>query len=180
MKYSNEGSILKGVHIMNVSVIGIDIAKNVFQLHGIDSQGNVVLKERVSRKKFLTVLSTLPKCLIGMEACSTSNYWGRELTKLGHNVKLVSPQYVKPYVKTNKNDSQDAEAICEAVTRLNMRFVAIKSIEQQDILSLHQSTLTSNKSTYRAHKSFESLTIRIRGNLTSRNYPYPSTSTTYS
>jgi transposase len=97
---------------MNVNVIGIDIAKNVFHLHGIDSQGKVVLKERVSRKKFLTVLSNLPQCLIGMEACSTSNYWGRELTKLGHTVKLISPQYVKPYVKTNKNDSQDAEAIC--------------------------------------------------------------------
>lgn len=123
---------------MSISVIGIDIAKNVFQLHGIDSHGNVVLKERVSRKKFLPVLSNLPKCLIGMEACSTSNYWGRELTKLGHIVKLISPQYVKPYVKTNKNDSQDAEAICEAVTRPNMRFVAIKSIEQQDILSLHR------------------------------------------
>ena len=123
---------------MSVSVIGIDIAKNVFQLHGIDNQGKVVLKERVSRKKLLTVLSNLPKCLIGMEACSTSNYWGRELTKLGHTVKLISPQYVKPYVKTNKNDSQDAEAICEAVTRPNMRFVAIKSVEQQDILSLHR------------------------------------------
>lgn len=123
---------------MSISVIGIDIAKNVFQLHGIDSHGNVVLKERVSRKKLLTVLSNLPKCLIGMEACSTSNYWGRELTKLGHTVKLISPQYVKPYVKTNKNDSQDAEAICEAVTRPNMRFVTIKSIEQQDILSLHR------------------------------------------
>lgn len=123
---------------MSVSVIGIDIAKNVFQLHGIDSKGKVVLKERVSRKKLLTVLSNLPKCLIGIEACSTSNYWGRELTKLGHTVKLISPQYVKPYVKTNKNDSQDAEAICEAVTGPNMRFVAIKSIEQQDILSLHR------------------------------------------
>lgn len=91
---------------MSVSVIGIDIAKNVFQLHGIDNKGKVVLKERVSRKKLITVLSNLPKCLIGIEACSTSNYWGRELTKLGHTVKLISPQYVKPYVKTNKNDSQ--------------------------------------------------------------------------
>lgn len=86
---------------VSVSVIGIDIAKNVFQLHGIDNQGKVVLKERVSRKKLLTVLSNLPKCLIGMEACSTSNYWGRELTKLGHTVKLISPQYV-PMLKRIK------------------------------------------------------------------------------
>lgn len=123
---------------MIVKVLGIDIAKNVFQLHGVDDSGNLSLKKRLNRKSLLVFLSNMPACLIGMEACSTSNYWGRELTKLGHKVKLISPQFVKPYVKTNKNDYNDAEAICEAVTRPNMRFVAIKSIDQQDVQALHR------------------------------------------
>lgn len=95
--------------------------------------GKVVVKQRLSRDRVIGFMSNLPCCLVGMEACGSSNHWTRELTKLGHTVKLISPQYVKPYVKTNKNDYNDAEAICEAVTRPHMRFVAIKTIEQQDI-----------------------------------------------
>jgi len=123
---------------MCVKVLGIDIAKNVFQLHGVDELGKVSLKKRLQRKNLLTFLSNMPCCLIGMEACSSSNYWAREILKLGHEVKLISPQYVKPYVKTNKNDYNDAEAICEAVDRPNMRFVSVKSIDQQDVQSLHR------------------------------------------
>lgn len=123
---------------MCVKVLGIDIAKNVFQLHCVDELGKVSLKKRLQRKSLLTFLSNMPCCLIGMEACSSSNYWAREIMKLGHEVKLISPQYVKPYVKTNKNDYNDAEAICEAVDRPNMRFVSVKSVDQQDIQSLHR------------------------------------------
>lgn len=123
---------------MEVKVLGIDISKRVFQIHGIDTNGKVVVKQRLSRDRFIGFMSNLPCCLVGMEACGSSNHWARELTKLGHIVKLISPQYVKPYVKTNKNDYNDAEAICEAVTRPHMRFVAIKSIEQQDIQAIHR------------------------------------------
>lgn len=123
---------------MTIKVLGIDIAKNVFQLHGVDSRGEVILKKRLTRKSLLPFLSTISPCLIGMEACCGSNYWGREFIKLGHEVKLMSPQFVKPYVKTNKNDYNDAEAICEAVTRPTMRFVAIKSVDQQNIQALHR------------------------------------------
>lgn len=129
----------KGTHTMeNVTTLGIDIAKNVFQLHGIDKQGKVVLQQRVSRSKFPTILANLPPCLIGIEACATSNYWALKFQSFGHTVKLMSPQYVKPYVKTHKNDAKDAEAICEAVTRPTMRFVAIKSKDQQAIQSIHR------------------------------------------
>ena len=123
---------------MNVKVIGIDLAKNVFQLHGIDEKGKVVLQKKVSRTKLAEVMVNLPPCLIGMEACGGAHYWARKFSSFGHTVKLMSPQYVKPYVKTNKNDAADAEAICEAVTRSNMRFVPIKSEEQQDIQALHR------------------------------------------
>jgi transposase len=121
-----------------VAVLGIDIAKNVFQLHGVNSKGRCVLKKRVSRDKLLSFMGSLPSCLVGLEACGSSHHWARHLKVLGHEVKLMSPQYVKPYIKTNKNDRNDAEGICEAVSRPSMHFVSIKSIEQQDIQALHR------------------------------------------
>lgn len=121
-----------------ITTVGIDLAKNIFQLHAVDEYGKTVLKKRLSRGQLLPFVANLPACLIGMEACGGSNYWAREFVKLGHDVKLMAPQFVKPYVKSNKNDSADAEAICEAVTRPNMRFVPIKNIESQDMQSLHR------------------------------------------
>jgi transposase len=112
-------------------------AKNVFQVHGISSSGKVLIRKQLRRAEMKKFFCNLPPCLIGMEACGGSHYWGRELKKFGHTVKLMAPQYVKPYVKTNKSDQRDAEAICEAVTRPTMRFVAIKTPEEQAILSLH-------------------------------------------
>lgn len=123
---------------MEISTIGIDIAKRIFHIHGIDKNGKMVLRKTLMRDQLLNFIANLPKCLIGIEACGSANYWARELIKLGHEVKLISPQFVKPYVKTNKNDKADAEAISEAVSRPNMRFVPIKTIEQQDILCLHR------------------------------------------
>lgn len=123
---------------MDVTILGIDIAKQVFQLHGLDKKGKVVLRKQVSRKKLSEVIVNLPPCVIGMEACGGANYWARVFEKMGHTVRLISPQFVKPYVKSNKNDYNDAEAICEALTRPNMRFVQIKRVDQQDIQSLHR------------------------------------------
>jgi transposase len=123
---------------MNIKRIGIDLAKQVFQLHGVDGQEKVVLRKQIRREQLLDHFKKLPPCLIGMEACGGAHYWARELQKLGHTVKLMAPQFVKPYVKSNKNDANDAEAICEAVARPNMRFVAIKTIAQQDIQAIHR------------------------------------------
>lgn len=123
---------------MNIKRVGIDLAKQVFQLHGVDGQEKVVLRKQLRRTQMLDYFKKLPPCLIGMEACSSAHYWARELQKLGHTVKLMAPQFVKPYVKSNKNDANDAEAICEAVARPTMRFVAIKSIAQQDIQAVHR------------------------------------------
>lgn len=123
---------------MKIVTIGIDLGKNVFHLHGVNERGKVILKKKVSRSKLIETIVNIPCCLIGLEACSGAHYWAREFTKLGHTVRLMAPQFVKPYVKSNKNDYADAEAICEAVTRPTMRFVAIKEVEQQDILSLHR------------------------------------------
>jgi transposase len=123
---------------MEISVLGIDLAKSVFQLHGVDLKGKNVLRKRLSRGQLLAFVANLPNCLIGMEACGGAHYWARELRKLGHRVKLISPQFVKPYVKSNKNDAADAEAICEAVTRPHMRFVSIKEVDQQDLQNLHR------------------------------------------
>ncbi|HHL2641506.1 TPA: IS110-like element ISYen1 family transposase, partial [Yersinia enterocolitica] len=122
---------------MKVSTLGIDLAKNVFQLHGVGCNGQTVLKKKLTRDKFLPFLMQLEPCLIGMEACASSHHFARVLRQYGHEVKLIPPQYVKPYVKTNKTDAADAEAICEAVARPNMRFVQIKTAEQQAILVLH-------------------------------------------
>ncbi|MGB4499426.1 MAG: IS110 family transposase [Methylococcaceae bacterium] len=123
---------------MNVKRIGIDLAKQVFQLHGVDYNEKVVLKKQLTRTKMLTYFQSLRPCLIGMEACGSAHYWARELQKLGHTVKLMAPQFVKPYVKSNKNDANDAEAICEAVSRPNMRFVTIKTVAQQDVQAVHR------------------------------------------
>jgi len=123
---------------MKIKTIGIDLAKNVFQIHRVDIGGQAVVKKQLRRNQMATYFVKLEPCLIGMEACASAHFWARKLTAMGHTVKLMPPQYVKPYVKTNKNDAADAEAICEAVTRSNMRFVPIKNVEQQTILSFHR------------------------------------------
>lgn len=118
--------------------IGIDLSKNIFQIHGVDQHEKPVLRKKVSREDFSKVMANITPCLIGMEACGSAHYWARRLEKYGHTVKLMPGQHVKPYVQNNKNDARDAEAICEAVNRPRMRFVPIKSIEQQDIQALHR------------------------------------------
>ena len=123
---------------MKITTVGIDLAKNVFQVHGVDQRGKPVVERRLKRKQVLAFFAQLPPCLIGMEACGGAHYWARMLQAQGHTVQLMAPQFVKPYVKTNKTDAADAEAICEAVTRLNMRFVPIKNADQQSVLSLHR------------------------------------------
>src|SRR5512143_3183917 len=123
---------------MNITTVGIDLAKNVVQVHGVDERGKPVLRKQMKRAHVLAFFANLPPCLIGMEACSSAHYWARQLQRFGHTVKLMAPQFVKPYVKTNKHDAADAEAICEAVGRPSMRFVAIKTIEQQAVLALHR------------------------------------------
>jgi transposase len=124
--------------MQTVTTIGLDIAKSVFQVHGIDAAGAVVIRRQLKRRYVLAFFEKLPSCLIGIEACATSHYWSRELQALGHSVRLIPPAYVRPYVKRQKNDSTDAEAICEAVARPNMRFVPTKTIEQQSGLVLHR------------------------------------------
>lgn len=123
---------------MNPTTIGLDIAKSCFQVHGVDEHGKTALQKRLRRTQVLGYFANLPRCLIGIEACGSAHHWARELSKLGHEVKLMAPQFVKAYVKTNKNDARDAEAICEAVARPNMRFVPIKTVEQQELLMLHR------------------------------------------
>lgn len=123
---------------MKITTIGIDLAKDVFQVHGVDSHGKVVLRKQIRRGEMTKFFVNLSPCLIGMEACGSAHYWARRLIEYGHTTKLMAPQFVKPYVKTNKNDMADAEAICEAVARPNMRFVPVKNIEQQAILSIHR------------------------------------------
>jgi transposase len=121
-----------------VSTIGLDIAKSVFQVHGVDVAGAVVIRKRISRAKVLEYFGELPPCLVGIEACPSAHHWGRELQKLGHVIRLIPPSYVKAYLKRSKNDANDAAAICEAVTRPSMRFVPIKTKEQQTALMLHR------------------------------------------
>ena len=123
---------------MQITTVGLDLAKRIFQLHAVDASGDVVVRKALRRSQVLPFFTKLPPCLIGMEACGTSHHWARELTELGHEVRLMPPAYVKPYVKRGKNDAMDAEAICEAVTRPTMRFVVMKSAEQQAALSLHR------------------------------------------
>ena len=121
-----------------ITTIGLDIAKSVFQVHGVDANGHLVIRRQLKRRHVLAFFQKLPPCLIGIEACATSHYWSRQLQALGHTVRLMPPAYVKPYVKRQKNDAADAEAICEAVTRANMRFVETKTAEQQSCLTLHR------------------------------------------
>src|SRR5215218_1306866 len=123
---------------MPVTRIGLDLAKNVFQAHGDDEHGTVVLRKQLRRREVLTFFASLPPCLIGIEACSASHHWARELTALGHQVRMMPARYVKPHVQRGKNDALDAAAICEAVSRPTMRFAAIKSVEQQSALTLHR------------------------------------------
>lgn len=124
---------------MQVTTIGLDLAKNLFQVHGVDAEGATVIRKRLGRSSLLSFFSKLPPSVVGIEACATAHYWARELRALGHEVRLMPPAYVKPYIKRGKNDAADAEAICEAVMRPNMRFVPVKSAEQQSLLMLHRS-----------------------------------------
>jgi transposase len=121
-----------------ITTVGLDLAKTVFQIHGADGEGRPVVRRKLRRAKVLAFFTGLPSCLVGMEACASAHYWARELQALGHEVRLIPPQYVRPFVKTNKNDASDAEAICEALMRPTMRFAAVKSAEQQSILMLHR------------------------------------------
>ncbi len=121
-----------------VTTVGLDIAKSVFQVHGVDGDGNIIVRRQLKRRYVVAWFQKLPPCLVGIEACASAHHWSRELQALGHTVRLMPPAYVKPYVKRHKNDATDAEAICEAVTRPNMRFVATKTPEQQSCLTLHR------------------------------------------
>src|SRR5450432_2497032 len=121
-----------------ITTIGLDLAKNIFQVHGVDETGTAVVVKRLRRSQVIGFFAGLRPCLVGMEACATAHHWARELTELGHEVRLMPPQYVKAYVKRNKNDAADAAAICEAVKRPSMRFVAVKTAEQQATLMLHR------------------------------------------
>src|ERR1700683_1174810 len=124
--------------MQTITTIGLDIAKSVFQVHGVDAAGQVVIRRQLKRRSVLTFFEKLPPCLVGIEACASSHHWSRELQAFGHTVRLMPPAYVKPYVKRQKNDMVDAEAICEAVARANMRFVPTKTLEQQGCLMLHR------------------------------------------
>jgi transposase len=121
-----------------ITTVGLDIAKSVFQVHGVDARGSAVVRRQLKRRYVLAFFKKLPPCLVGIEACATSHHWSRELQALGHTVRLIPPAYVKPYVKRQKNDAADAEAICEAVQRPSMRFVPTKTPEQQSCLMLHR------------------------------------------
>ena len=123
---------------MEITTVGLDLAKSVFQVHAVDRHGKKVLNKQLKRDQVAAFFVNLPPCLIGMEACGSAHYWARKLASYGHTVRLMAPQFVKPYVKSNKNDVADAEAICEAVARPNMRFVSVKTVEQQAVLSLHR------------------------------------------
>src|SRR5476651_1400548 len=123
---------------MKITTIGIDLAKSAFAVHGVNEHGREVLKKVLKRDQVAKFFANLQPCLIGMEACGSAHHWARKLQGFGHDVRLIAPQFVKPYVKTNKNDAADAEAICEAVARPNMRFVPIKNVEQQAVLAQHR------------------------------------------
>ena len=152
--------------MQTVTTIGLDIAKSVFQVHGVDGAGQVVIRRQLKRRYVLAFFQKLPSCVVGIEACASSHHWSRELQALGHTVRLMPPAYVKPYVKRQKNDMADAEAICEAVTRANMRFVPTKTPEQRSGLMLHRTRhllirqQTSVINTIRAHLAEFGITRR--------------------
>jgi len=123
---------------MKVTTVGLDLAKNVFQIHAVDERGKLVVRKQLRRDQMAVFFAKLPPCLVGMEACTSAHHWARKLQVFGHTVRLIAPQFVKPYVKTNKNDAADAEAICEAVSRPSMRFVAVKNVAQQALLAMHR------------------------------------------
>jgi transposase len=123
---------------MNITTVGIDLAKNIFQIHGVNEQGKRVLRKQLRREQLMAFFANLPPCLVGLEACGGAHHWARKLQACGHTVRLMAPQFVKPYVKGNKTDAADAEAICEAVSRPSMRFVPLKNVEQQATLALHR------------------------------------------
>lgn len=129
---------LKGAILMQVTTVGLDLAKSVFQVHGVDAAGQVTVVRQLRRAQVLTFFGRLGPCLVGMEACGSAHYWAREIAALGHEVKLIPPAYVKPYVRRNKTDAADAAAICEAVARPGMRFVAVKTPERQAVMSMHK------------------------------------------
>ncbi len=129
---------VRGGTSMNLTTIGLDVAKYVFQVHGVDAEGRPVLRRRLRRSQVAGFFANLPPCVVGVEACCGAHYWSRVIGRFGHTIRLIAPQFVKPYVKSNKNDANDAEAICEAVSRPQMRFVPAKSVEQQDIQALHR------------------------------------------
>src|SRR5918996_304518 len=130
---------------MQITTIGLDLAKNLFEVHAVDGDGQVVVRRRLARAEVVPFFATLAPCRIGVEACGTAHYWARELIALGHDVRLMPAQYVKPYVKRGKNDAADAEAICEAVTRPTMRFVPVKTPDQQSVMMLHRVRLMLNR-----------------------------------
>ena len=137
-KWTSRDTHGKGAFIMKIATVGLDLAKNVLQFHAGDSQGHLVARKQLRRTEVLRYFAKLEPCAVGMEACGSSHYWGREFAKLGHTVRLVAPQFVRPYVKSNKTDAADAEAICEAIQRPHMRFVPVKTQAQQTMLSLHR------------------------------------------
>ncbi len=145
----------------SVATIGLDIAKSAFQVHGVDAAGQVVVRQRLARRRVLAFFEKLAPCLVGMEACSSSHYWARELIARGHEVRLMPAQYVKPYVKRGKNDTADAEAICEAVTRPTMRFVPVKTPEQQSVMMLHRVRLMLNRQRTQLSNSIRA-SLRVR------------------
>ncbi len=161
--------------MQTITTIGLDIAKSVFQVHGVDNDGKVVIRRQLKRRYVLAFFEKLQPCLVGIEACASSHHWSRELPALGHTVRLMPPAYVKPYVKRQKNDAADAEAICEAVTRTNMRFVPVKTPEQQSGLMLHRTRhlfirqQTSVINAIRAHLAEFGVTAAV-GRKASRNY----------
>src|SRR6058998_3328670 len=156
--------------MQSITTIGLDIAKSVFQVHGVDAGGQVVIRRQLKRRYVLAFFQKLPSCLVGIEACASAHHWSRELQALGHTVRLMPPAYVKPYVKRQKNDATDAEAICEAVTRANMRFVETKTPEQQSCLMLHRTRhlfirqQTSVINAIRAHLAEYGIVARVGRN----------------
>src|SRR5256714_5468666 len=145
-----------------ITTVGFDLAKNVFQIHGIDAAGATVLRKQLRRGQVLAFFSKLPRCVVGMEACATAHYWARELRTLGHEVRLMPAQYVKAYVKRNKNDAADAEAICEAVVRPTMRFVPVKTAEQQAAVLLHRGRERLGRQRTGLVKAFRGALARVR------------------